>query len=387
LQHLGRPLRRRAKRVAHATLALVAAGSASLTLKTQALAGPAEGLGTSTPGATATATAAANASAKDSTETSTLPGWMKRFAGSNAELGSYVGSGSFYSGGYHDNYLSASLYLRPSFNLGTRFKLAATARLYFEEELTLPDNPTGRRFSPADVWLSLVAKDLHTFETPKLVVGGIARVILPLSYESRYANLVAGLSAGLTLARDFDLGGNPSPDKHFRLSVMLMEVFTKYLHTDEIPGSEPGASSGCRLTATPGTVTSSPEGPAPSVSDQCGGPVNSSYGLRHAGIIALTRAKLGLSVTLLVDNSFRYRVPRDMLTSANAVDTGRSDLTWGIVALSYSLDDHLSVGVGFMSLQPALDAQSKNLRFPFFDFSGGTANNFTQAFASLSGTL
>jgi hypothetical protein len=385
LQHLGRPLRRRAKRVARAILALVAAGSAPLVLKSQALAGPAEGLGTSSPGAAATATA--NAKAKDSTETSTLPGWMKRFAGSNAELGSYVGSGSFYSSGYHDNYVSASLYVRPTLDLGTRFKLAATARLYFEEELTLPDNPNGRRFSPADAWLSLVARNLHTFETPKLVVGGIARVILPLSYESRYANLLAGFSAGLTLSREFDLGGDPSPDKHFKLSVMLMEIFTKYVHTDEVPGNEAGTSSGCRATGPSGVSAVGGQDPGASAADRCGGPLNSSYGLRHAGVVALTRGKLGLSLTLLIDNSFRYRIPPDPQTPDHAVDRGRSDLTWGIVAFSYSLDDHLAIGVGLSSLQPALDAQSRNLRFPFFDFSGGTANNFTQAFASLSGTL
>ena len=386
MQHLGRPLRRIAPRVARAILTLVATGlGAPLLLESQALAGPAEGLGTSSPGAAATATV--NANAKSSTDTSTLPGWAKRFSGSNAELGSYVGSGSFYSGGYHDNYVSASLYLRPTLDLGTRFKLAATARLYFEEELTLPDNPTGRRFNPADAWLSLVARNLHTFETPKLVVGGIARVILPLSYESRYANLVAGLSAGLTLSREFDLGGDPSPDKHFKLSLMLMEVFTKYLRSGEVPGNLAGSSSGCRATATSGSTNTGPDGPSVSTQDRCGGPVAASFGLRHAGVVALTRGKLGLSLTLLIDNAFGYRIPRDAQTADRAVDTGRSDLTWGIVAFSYSLDDHLSLGVGFMSLQPALDAQSRNLRFPFFDFSGGTANNFTQAFASLSGTL
>jgi hypothetical protein len=384
LQHLGSPLRRIASRVGRAILTLAVAGlAAPLVLESQALAGPAEGLGTSTPGAAASASATAVASS----DSSTLPGWMKRFAGSNAELGSYVGSGSFYSGGYHDNYVSASLYLRPSLDLGTRFKLAATARFYFEEELTLPDNRVGRRFTPYDAWLSLVAKNLHTFETPKLVVGGIARVIVPLSYESRYANLVAGLSAGLTLSREFDLGGDPSPDKHFKLSLMLMEVFTKYLHTDEVPGNQAGESSGCRATGPAGTAPPGPEGSSASVADRCGGPVNSSFGLRHAGVVALTRGKLGVSLTLLVDNSFGYRIPRDMASADFSVDRGRSDVTWGIVALSYSLDDHLAIGLGLSSLQPALDAESRNLRFPFFDFSGSTANNFTQAFASLSGTL
>lgn len=385
MQHLGNPLRLRAAR---AVLAFALAGAcfgAPLVLERQATAGPAEGLGTSSPGVTAGATT--NAAGKASTDESALPNWMKRFAGSNAELGSYVGSGTFYTSGYHDNYVSASLYLRPVLDFGTRYKVAATARFFFEEELTLPDNPNGRRFTPYDVWLSLVAKNLHTFETPKLVVGGIARVVLPLSYESQYANLIMGLSAGLTLAREFEFGGDASPDRRFHLSLMFMEVFTKNLHGYDVPGNAAGSSSGCRLYATAGSSSASPSGPEASFADRCGGPENASYGLRHAGVVSLSRGKLGLSLTLLVDNAFRYRIPRDMLTADHAVDLGRSDMTWGIVSLSYNLNDHWALGAGFYSLQPALDAQSKNLRFPFFDFSGGPANNFTQAFLSLSGTL
>jgi len=43
--------------------------------------------------------------------------------------------------------------------------------------------------------------------------------------------------------------------------------------------------------------------------------------------------------------------------------------------------------VGISSFQPALDAESRNLRFPFFDFNGANANNYTQGFVSLTGTL
>ena len=36
--------------------------------------------------------------------------------------------------------------MRPSYDLGTRYKLALRARLYVEEEFTLPDNKTGQQF-------------------------------------------------------------------------------------------------------------------------------------------------------------------------------------------------------------------------------------------------
>ena len=321
-------------------------------------------------------------------ETSSQSAWMKRMAGSSAELGTYIGSGSFYTSGYHDNYVSTSLYLRPTFDLGTRFKLAASARLYLEEELTLPDDRNAHRFNPYDVWLSLVARDLHTFAAPQLVLGGLVRLILPLSRESHNAaHLAIGLAVGPTLSRVFEFGGDPAPERRFKLLLTYIELFTKYVRTSDFRGDAPGDSSGCRGYASPGSVAASADGPSVSASDRCGGPINASFALRHAAIVALSRGNLGVSVTLLVDNSFLYRVPPDAMTSPNAVDRGREDLTWGVVAITYSLTEHFALSVGLSSLQPALDAQSKDLRFPFFDFSGSNANNYTQAFVSLSATL
>jgi len=45
------------------------------------------------------------------------------------------------------------------------------------------------------------------------------------------------------------------------------------------------------------------------------------------------------------------------------------------------------VSIGLSSLQPALDSRYRYLRFPFFDFSGANANNYTNVFASINGTL
>src|SRR5262249_45377982 len=126
---------------------------------------------------------------------------------------------------------------------------------------------------------------------------------------------------------------------------------------------------------------------SPGSTEACGGPVNSSYALRHVFVAGLSRGKLSLSVTMLIDNLFLYDVPRDMFTPGKAVDQGREDSTWGVIALGYAIDDHFSANIGLSSFQPALDAESKNLRFPFFDFSGPNANNFTQLFLSLTGTL
>lgn len=375
MQQSRKPLRRHV--VTSATFAIL--GLAAAVAEPPAVAGPSD----TVPSALAKAETPGAATP--------LPGWMQKMAGSSVELGTYIGSGSFYSGAYHDPYVSTSLYVRPTLDLGTRFKLAASARLYAEEEFTLPDNPNGRRFSPYDAWLSLVARNLHTFDAPKLVVGGVLRAILPISYESRYANLLVGLAIGPTFTREFDFGRDPAPERRFKLSLTFIELFTKYLRSRDIRGNGPGASSGCQGTGSaglrPGSVAVSAEGPAVGSSDTCGGPVNSSFGLRHAFVAALARDKLSLSLTLLIDNSFLYEVPRDAATSQNAVDQGRSDLTWGVVAVSYAITDHFSANLGLSSLQPALDAQSKNLRFPFFDFSGANANNYTQVFVSLTGSI
>jgi len=69
------------------------------------------------------------------------------------------------------------------------------------------------------------------------------------------------------------------------------------------------------------------------------------------------------------------------------VPRGRDDLTWGLIALGYEIRPHLGVSLGLSSFQPALDARYRYPRFPFFDFTDTNMNNYTQLFASVSGTL
>jgi hypothetical protein len=93
-------------------------------------------------------------------------------------------------------------------------------------------------------------------------------------------------------------------------------------------------------------------------------------------------------MTLLIQNTFKYSFPTDMFTPANGVNTGRSDITWGILAASYRLRPHLGVSIGLSSYQPALDSRYRYPRFPFFDLSGGAnANNFTQLMFAIEGSI
>jgi hypothetical protein len=121
--------------------------------------------------------------------------------------------------------------------------------------------------------------------------------------------------------------------------------------------------------------------------DHCSA-VNPDFSFQNGFVAALARGKLSLTTTLLLINTFDYAIAPDAYSAALATTRGRSDTTWGIVALAYQLRPRIGLTAGISSQQPALDARLQNLRFPFFDFSGGAnANNYTQLFASVNGTL
>jgi hypothetical protein len=101
----------------------------------------------------------------------------------------------------------------------------------------------------------------------------------------------------------------------------------------------------------------------------------------------LARGKWSGMLSLYIANSFKYAFPGDMLTPENAVLTGRSDTTWGIASLSYELRPHISLNAGVASLQPALDSRYRYPRFPWWDLSSGSYNNYSQLFFSVSGNL
>ncbi len=317
-------------------------------------------------------------------------GWAQKFTGSALELSTYAGTGTFYASGYHDPYVSIAAFARPTYDLGTRYSLSLNARLYVEEELTEPDNPEGRHFYPYDPWLWLSAQNLHTFARTKIRLGAILRTIVPLSYESRYQHLLFGLGAGLNLNRPFELGHAADKSRQWTLTVTYVFIFYKFFHSSDFRGSGPADTSGCRApdSAALGGATASGGEPSVSATDRCGGPVNPDFSFVNGFVAALARGKWSLATTLLIVNTFDYAVATDAYTSVNAIYRGRNDTTWGIVAAGYQLRPRVGVSVGISSQQPALDTRQQNLRFPFFDLSGGaTANNYTQFFVSLNGTL
>jgi hypothetical protein len=315
---------------------------------------------------------------------------LKKLAGSVVEASSYVGSGTFYASGYHDPYVSVALFIRPTYDLGTRYDLALSARLYAETELTEPDNPNGRHFYPYDPWLWLSARNLHTFERSRIRIGGLLRIVFPVSYESRYQHLVFGVGTGVNFNRTFHLGKAMDEARRWRLSMTYGLVFNKYVQTSEFRGSGPGDTSGCRAPASAslGGATTSGGDPSVSSADRCGGATNPNFAFANSFILSLARGKWSLITTFIINNSFAYDIGSDQYTAAGAVAQGRTDTTWGIIGVGYEVRPHVGLSAGISSLQPALDSRNQNPRFPFFDLSGGAnANNFTQVFVSVNGSL
>jgi hypothetical protein len=311
--------------------------------------------------------------------------YQEKFAGSYTELSTYLGSGTFYRSGYNNPYVSNALYLKPTYKLGTPRELTLNARLFLEWEHSDPDNPEARRFNPLDIWVWLAARNLYTEPSSKIRFGGLVRAIVPVSPESRYSNMLGGAALGASASRPFKLGA----DKKWDLALTLSTAVTKYLHSRLFRGEPGGESTGCNTIAPPISGSGGIVGGAPSSSeaDRCGGPFNTNFGFTTAGIAALSRGNWSFTTTLILINSFKYRVPPDALTPMNAVNVGRADATWGILGLNYSFTERVGAGVGVSSYQPALDSRYRYPRFPFFDFAGPNANNYTTVFVSVNGTL
>jgi hypothetical protein len=314
--------------------------------------------------------------------------WLQqRFGGSSAEVTTYIGSGSFYTSGYRDPYVANAFYARPQYNLGTRFKLHLAARIYVEEEYTMPDNSLDRHFTPNDSIVYLNAKNLYTMPKAKVTFFGGVRSSIPISYESRYSHLITALGVSLGANRSWEFGRPDAQGKRWNFAATLGGGFSKAIRTSDLRGNSPGDTTGCRYDGPAGYTG----GPGAAESDRCGGPLNTSYAFTTSGGVSLARGRYSLSMSLIVLNEFKYSIDYAtfmQIQSMGLSTAGRTDITWGIISAGYDITDHFSLSVGLASYQPAMTSDYKSLRFPFFDLSGGAnANNYTQVLVGVSGTL
>jgi hypothetical protein len=333
----------------------------------------------------------ARAPTSPASSTSPTPEYLKKFEGSSAEASTYIGSGSFYASGYHNPYASIALFVKPSYSLGTRYRLALRARIYVEEEFTSPDTANGRRFYPYDPWVWLSADNLHKFERSKIRIGGAVRTIFPLSYESRYQNMLFAIGGGPNVNRDFEFGQVSDPKRKWTLKLTWALMAMKYFQSSPYRGSGPGDRTGCLAPSGAGAAGVSSggggAGSAGSEGDHCGGPANTNYAIGNSLLGILGHGDWSLMMSVYLANTFKYAFPADAMTADNGALTGQSDTSWGIIALSYELRPRISLSAGISSLQPALDSRYRYPRFPFWDFAGGNMNNYSQVFFSVGGTL
>jgi hypothetical protein len=314
--------------------------------------------------------------------------WLEqKFGGSTADLSTYIGSGTFYTSGYRDPYVANALFARPQYNLGTKYKLSVAARVYFEEEYTTPDTLNGRRWNLQDSILYFNAKNLYTMARAKVTFGMSGRLTIPLSFESRYAHLVTSFGIAGSATRNFELGRADAQGKRWSLLLTYSQSFAKPIYTSPTRGLFPGDTTNCRTTGPAGT----PGGAASAQDDRCGGPLNTDYALSETGIATLSRGRYSFTASLGVFNSFKQSVDSAtynlVVANSNTTPQGRTDMTWGILAVGYDVTDKVSLSLGLATIQPAMTSDYKTLRFPFFDFYGANANNYTQVSVGVSGTL
>ena len=172
------------------------------------------------------------------------------------------------------------------------------------------------------------------------------------------------------------------------LKVAFAFTFYKDFESSHFRGNGPNDATGCLAPASPGSAgAGASDGPTASAADRCGGPANTNFAFTDTFLASLSHGKLSLALTLLIQNDFKYAFPSDVLTPASGVPGGRVDTTWGIVAVGYKVRPRWGVSAGISSLQPALDSRYRYPRFPFWDLSGANANNYSQVFIGVNGTI
>jgi hypothetical protein len=296
-----------------------------------------------------------------------------------------VGSGTFVRSNYA--YVAARLSVSPSYAFALRgVKLSASANLIGSYEYTPPDNLAGRHYGWDDIRLGLSAPSFFTEER----LTGIAfdanlAATLPISLESRWANVITGVSGGLSLSRKigkFTLGGRVGASKTLysslerRLPPLMAnrrDALGNLLFLCSSINSNP---SGC-------VIPESGTDGVPSLFAFSGG-VNARYAPME---------KLSFSAGFNMGKTFKYVVGVDDLSTRAVYSNGtpvadaqgQSDQMIGSLGASYQLTDAISVSLEMGTIQPPLTADGRALRFPFFAFLS-VENSLTRYSLSFAGS-
>lgn len=295
-------------------------------------------------------------------------------------LDHWLGMGTFFDPKSYA-YLSANLTVQPQVLFGVKGKrLAASATLRASYEYTLPDNDTGRRFSPGDIRLGLSAPALFRDKAVTgISVSPSAGLILPTSPESWNAGLITSFSLGLAATRSIAYGAGGFD---FRLVVGGSRGFFTGA-TNSIRASSNRDSFGNLLVVCrTGEAACATAGQNTAWSANLGGQVNWRINGEVIAYVGYTFIKTWREAAA---GSLDDQSPKGVDSNGNSVARagyGQVDRTSAFIGASYQLNEHYSLDLGMATVQTPLTATGQ-VRFPFFSF-GAIADNSTTAYFTLT---
>lgn len=289
-------------------------------------------------------------------------------------VGTFVDSKSY-------SYLAANLTVQPQFLFGVKgTRLAASATLRGTYEYTLPDNDTGRRFSPGDVRLGLAAPALFRDKAlTGISVTPSMGLTIPTSLESWNAGLITSLSLSAAATRSFT---TPIGGFDLRLSVGGSRGFFTSSVNSIKANTGRDVYGNLLVVCRTGEASCASAGQNTAWSANVAGQVNWRVNGEVIVYVGYTFIKTWREATTasLDDSS-----PKALDSNGNPVARsgyGQADRTSGFFGGSYQLNEHYSLDLGIATAQTPLTATGQ-VRFPFFSF-GTLADNSTTAYFTLT---
>ena len=208
------------------------------------------------------------------------------------------------------------------------------------------------------------------------------RFYLPTSLSSQSRTLIMGVGPGVGLSRKF---GFLTLSASTRAKYSFYRFDNQVLTIDEDSADEAGgAYQGCvpRGNSKNSALRNDEVG--------CGGTQNANWTWYHGfgADFQITRA-FSAGISLSIINSFGIPIDIDDNSAEPTRRTNNEtqrDTSWGIVDLSYAVNDHLDLSTGISSVQAAKSADGKHIRFPWWDFEGPQSNS-TSLYFDVTGSF
>ena len=304
-------------------------------------------------------------------------------------LDNAVGIGSFYRADSTD--------IVPALTFIVDWLIPGTQDMYLSarQDFTLFGLGSVSAYTDQDPGEDVRAADtLITWATGKLLkdelltgisLSGSLRLYVPMSNASQARTLILGVGPGLALKRKFGFVTlTASTRAKYNFQRFDNQVLTVDSDQDDGAAGVRSASQGCVSRGNSRNTALRDDEVA------CGGSQNADWTWYH-GFEALFQVtpSLTASISLSIINSFGIPIELDDKSPQAARTTGNEtqrDTSWGIVDLTYAVNDHLDLSTGISSPQAAKSADGRRLRFPWWDFEGPQANN-TSLYFDVTGSF